>query len=147
MITLFLWDVYKSDMRICFPCRLVESHEKGAGFMWPLVGVSVYIFCIKYPSSSSHKPYFVDFWPVCFSFTASSLIDPETCTQLWLQVVCGPYKNWTSLFAYTSDLWKVVARVSVFISLSIINWLTGFKAISSKVSCLVFWSVFTFIYL
>ena len=34
-----------------------------------------------------------------------------------------------------------------FIPLAIINWLTRFKSISPKVSCLVFWSVYTFIYL
>ena len=39
---------------------------------------------LRYPSSSSFKPSFVDFWLVCIIFIGSAFIDPETFHRMWL---------------------------------------------------------------
>ena len=85
---------------------------------------------LKYPSSSSLKHYFVDFWPVCIIFIGSEFIDTETCPRVWLKIFIGPYPNRTHGFSSPKGLWKVVARVPVFvISTVTINTFIGFKAV------------------
>ena len=41
----------------------------------------------------------------------STFIDPDTCPQALLQIVCGPYTNMIDGFSSTKVLRKVVARV------------------------------------
>ena len=67
----------------------------------------------KYHSSSLPKTSFVGFWPLHFAFTGLSFVDPEKFPLVWLQIVCGPYTNWTYRFAYPTVLWTVVSRVTV----------------------------------
>ena len=148
MITLFLCDVYKSDMRICFPWRLVESHDKGAGFLWLLVDVSVLFWLVL----NILQVHLTSLILLIFGLCVFHLLHHHS---LILKLVLGcdcklsvvhikiGHNYLLTLQAY-GRLWL---GCQFFISLAIINWLTGFKAISSKVPCLVFGSVFTFIYL
>ena len=84
---------------------------------------------LKYPSSYSNKPSFVDFWPVCVIFIVSVFIDPETFPWVRLQIVSGKYTNRTYTFSSPAGLWKVVVRVTVFVILPVaINTLIVIKA-------------------
>ena len=66
-------------------------------------------------------------WLVYVIFFGSGFIDPETCAWVWLQIFSGLYPNQAYGFASPAGLWKVVVRVTVFISSIVINTLIGFK--------------------
>ena len=59
---------------------------------------------------------FVSFFYMLFSLIRSAFIDPETCTQVCLQIVCGPYPNRTYISDSPAGLWKVMSRVPVVCS-------------------------------
>ena len=66
---------------------------------------------------------------MCIIFIGSYIIDPGNCPWVWFQIVSGMYPNCTYIFNFSADLWKVVARVPVFvIAPAAINTLIGFKA-------------------
>ena len=67
---------------------------------------------------------------MCIIFIGSALIDTETFYQVCSKIVSWPYPNQTYGFASHSGLWKIVARVPVFvISPVVINILIGFRAV------------------
>ena len=81
---------------------------------------------LKYPSSKSHKAYFVDFWPLYFAFNESSIIDPDPYPWVWLRFVCGLSID----MIYGFDSTECSGEGDSFvIAIAIINWLSGWKAI------------------
>ena len=147
-MTLFLWDVYKSDMHICFPCSLVESHDKGAGFLWLIVDVSVLFWLVLNILQVHRTSLILLIFGLCVfhllhhhSFILKLVLGCD-CKLSVVHIKIG-HNYLLTLQAY-GRLWL---GCQFFIPLAIINWLTRFKSISPKVSCLVFWSVYTFIYL
>ena len=85
------------------------------------------------------KDFFVDCWLVYIIFIVSEFIDPETCSKVWLKIFSRPYTKRTYGFALPAGLWKVVARVTVFvISPVAINTLIGFKAVPQFIQVLTF---------
>ena len=57
--------------------------------------------------------FFVDSLPANCLFNCSALIDPEIFYWMWLQIVCGPYPNWTYGFYSPTHLCKFMDRVPV----------------------------------
>ena len=89
-----------------------------------IISTSIYLF----------KPYSVDCWLICIILIGSALIDPETYPQVWLQIVSGLYPNRTYGFASPVGLWKVVARVPVFVIAPVdINTFIGFKSVTQVI--------------
>ena len=83
---------------------------------------------LNYLSISSFKPSFVDFWLVRIIFIGVVFIGTETSPWVCLKVFSAPYPNQTYIFASPAGLWKIVARVLVFvISHVVINTFIGFK--------------------
>ena len=60
-------------------------------------------------------------------FTGSAPIDPGTFHRMWLKSVSGTYTNRTYGLFPSAGLWKVVARVLVFITPVALITLIGFK--------------------
>ena len=53
---------------------------------------------------------------LCYSnltFIRSKFIDTDTCPRALLQIVCGPFRNWSYRFSCPAGLRKVVAMVPV----------------------------------
>ena len=77
-----------------------------------------------------HKVLFSGFLVINFSFSllltclfiliGSVFIDPETCPQVWLKFFCGPYPKRIYVFASPTGLWKVAARLPVFVILPVV---------------------------
>ena len=116
--------------RFSSPAGLWRFVTRGAvGCQTCLLQLEGFLY-LKYNSSSSFKPSFIDCWLVCIIFTGSEFIDPETCTGMWLKIVSGTYPNQTYGFSSPAGLWKVVTRVPVFmVSPVVMNTLIGFKAV------------------
>ena len=148
VITIFLWDVYKSDMRICFPCRIVESHDKGAGWMWLLVDVSVFFWLILNILQAHRTSLILLIFDLCIFHLLDHrllILKPVLGCDCKLSVVHIKIgHNYLLPLQVYGRLWL---GCKFFISLAIINWLTGFKSIYSKFSCLVLWSIFRHLFI
>ena len=91
----------------------------------------------KYISSSSLKPSFVDCWLVCIIIIASLFIDPKTFPRVCSQFLVGCIQKGHTNFYFPAGLYKVVARVSVFvISPVVINALIDFKSVNQVGNCI-----------
>ena len=87
------------------------------------------------------KPSSADCWLVCIIFIGLEFIDPETCPQVWLQIISGQYPNRTYWFYSPTGLWKVLVRLPFFVIAPVeINTLIGFKAVPQV---WYFWWVFS----
>ena len=85
---------------------------------------------LKYTSRSFSKPYFLYCWLVLIIFILSAFIYTETFPWVLLQISSGPYPNRTYGFASPTCLWKVVARLPVFVIEPVaINTLICFNAV------------------
>ena len=90
------------------------------------------------PSISLFKLSFVYFWLMCIIFIGSSLIYPETFPWVYLKIFSWTYPNRAYGFSSPTGLWKVVARVPVFVIAPVdINTMIGFKKVTSVIK---FWS-------
>ena len=45
-----------------------------------------------------------------FALMISAFIDSDNCHQVWLQIVCGTYTNWTYVFFFSQDLVRLWQR-------------------------------------
>ena len=103
------------------------------------------IIDIKCPSNYLSNRYFVDCLLMWIILISSDLIDTETFPWFRLKIVSVPYPKQTYGFAYLAGLWKVVAKVLVFLLhlLSLIHWLESRQILKLFKFSVVWVSVFT----
>ena len=89
---------------------------------------------IKYPPSFLFKPSISYCWLFGIIFILSAFIDPLNYPRVQFQSFSGIHPTRTYGFASPTGLWKIVARVTVFvISPLSINTLIGFKSVTQVI--------------